>query len=752
MSDLSAEAVLLRRKLLAERGYRPVPVDGDGNPLGAAWRAEALQDPPRATVTPVDPNAPYTGLLLGAEGDVEALIAVDLVDGDAVTAAVIAALDKRIGRTPCRLRIGDPGSESDTGFMLLYRSRGSTAWGRDDGIRSSGVLFDRGEKDARWPDRRPEDVAFADLPLLDNEAWQAIAAGVGAALGGKDLFDELDIEDVPAADEPPKERGFGPRLVHRGPPPEEPPPSDEPPDGPLPPRPTITVKSGKRHIAADKGLRALYGANVPFYNRAGQLVRVEPSPARDAAGNLLSIPAIRAVPLTALGRALGQVAIWQRLNRKGEPYQVDPPNPVVEMIAGMADRWKFPPIAGLVRTPTLRSDLSLLDRPGYDPATGLYAVFGELNVPRIAARPSRQEAEAALKLLLGALDGFPFVSDRDRAAAVAGLLTAMFRPAFDAAPMFVISSPLPGTGKSYLADCIAAVATGDRAAVIAVAPREEETEKRLIGAALLGNPIIVLDNVRRLLEGDFLCQVTERPLLQLRPLGTSDVRQIRNVFTTFATGNNVVTAADMTRRSLGVAMDANCERPELREFDGDPRQEILKHRGSYIAACLRIVRYYIGAGRPNLRPRLASYELWSDLVRSPLAHLGLPDPVETQRALAADDPVVQHRRAIFAAWDEAVARQLVPLHERGLRVRELVELANADGNSDLLEALRDVAEGQHGNAGRLDHGRLGRWLWWAEDTIAGDRKLVCDRSDPSRPRWRLDPVIPAIEVTGPDLG
>jgi hypothetical protein len=476
MSDLS-ESILLRRKLLAERGYRPVPVDREGNPFGAVWRAEALQDPPRATLIPVDPNAPYTGLLLGADGvEAEALIAVGLdldpekresfqgvaagglepglEDREAIFTAVIAALDKRIGRSPVRRQRGGE-------LAVLYRSRKSKAWAWVD-VQASGLFIVDGEGDD-WPDRRPEDVAFADLPFLDNDAWmEACAAGVGALHEDEELLGELDIEDVPEAGEPPEQqqRGFGRREPPPGLPP---PPTGEPPDGPPPPPPKITVKSGKRHIAADKGLQALYDARVPFYNRSGELVRIELAPAKDAAGETMMVPAIRPVPLPALGRALGQTAYWFRLNPQGIPYRVDPPNPVVEMVAGMADRWKFPPLAGIARTPTLRRDLSLLVEPGYDPATALFAAFDHgLRMPRIiAARPSRRQAEDALALLLDVVSGFPFVSDRDRAAAVAAMLTAMVRPAFDATPMFVISSPLPGTGKSYLADCIAAMATGD---------------------------------------------------------------------------------------------------------------------------------------------------------------------------------------------------------------------------------------------------------------------------------------------------
>src|SRR4029077_21231974 len=81
MLDFSPEAVLVRRKLYVERGYRPVPVDRTGNPVVPVWREQALEDPPRSTVAPVDRNSPVTALLAGE------LIAVEVAseDPDAVS-------------------------------------------------------------------------------------------------------------------------------------------------------------------------------------------------------------------------------------------------------------------------------------------------------------------------------------------------------------------------------------------------------------------------------------------------------------------------------------------------------------------------------------------------------------------------------------------------------------------------------------------------------------------------------------------
>ncbi len=95
-------------------------------------------------------------------------------------------------------------------------------------------------------------------------------------------------------------------------------------------------------------------------------------------------------------------------------------------------------------------------------------------------------------------------------------------------------------------------------------------EKRLVGAALGQHPIIALDNLSELLVGDFLCQVTERPVMQLRQLGKSPLIRIPNSFTTFANGNNLRVGADVVRRTILCEINANMERPWERKFTTDP--------------------------------------------------------------------------------------------------------------------------------------------------------------------------------------
>src|SRR4029079_3845618 len=117
--------------------------------------------------------------------------------------------------------------------------------------------------------------------------------------------------------------------------------------------------------------------------------------------------------------------------------------------------------------------------------------------------------------------------------------------------------------------------------------------------------------------------------------------RIVNRTTLFATGNNIRLVGDMTRRSITSSLDAQLERPEVRRFKADPLKQVLATRGLYVAAVLTIVRAYIMAGQPNRLLPLASFEDWSDKVRSALVWLGEADPIDTIALARAEDPELQ---------------------------------------------------------------------------------------------------------------
>ena len=286
--------------------------------------------------------------------------------------------------------------------------------------------------------------------------------------------------------------------------------------------------------------------------------------------------------------------------------------------------------------PTLRPDGTVLSDPGYDPTTKLwYAPAEDRRLPPI--RATREAAEASLALFKDLLSEFPFVTDLDRAVALAALMTPVLRGACDVTPLLLILATTPGSGKSYLADIASTIVRAQKCPVITAA-RGEEAKKRLGALILEGVQIISLDNCIYDLGGAMLCQIVERPLIRTRILGKSETLECEWRGTLFANGNNIGVMGDMTRRTIECNLDPRMERPEPPEFSFDPIERVMANRGAYVAAALTIALAYRETGKRAACDPIASYGQWSRVVREPLIWLGEDDPVRSMERTRDMDP------------------------------------------------------------------------------------------------------------------
>ena len=173
----------------------------------------------------------------------------------------------------------------------------------------------------------------------------------------------------------------------------------------------------------------------------------------------------------------------------------------------------------------------------------------------IPEHPTEEQARAALEMLADLFAEFSFKDKQlDRSVALSGLLTALVRGALPTAPVLLVHADTPGTGKSYLIDLIATIATGRLCPVITASKSAEETEKRIGSVLLSGTPIVSLDNGTHDLGGELLCQLTERPVVKIRILGRSEMPDCECRTAVYATGNNITFKGDMVRRGISSAI------------------------------------------------------------------------------------------------------------------------------------------------------------------------------------------------------
>ena len=302
-----------------------------------------------------------------------------------------------------------------------------------------------------------------------------------------------------------------------------------------------TIKFNPRiSLLTTETQQMLIDAKVPFYQRGGELVRPIIRTVKAAHGQPTETAQLKPITSVYMRDTMCRHAHWLRFNVKsGEWVPAKAPMDVAGTLLARDGVWKFPEILGVIACPTMRPDGSLLVKQGYDPATRLLLVEPPL-MPPIPNHPTRDDALRALALLEDLLCESPFVDEASKSVALSGLITPVVRGAMPVVPMHAASAPTAGTGKSFLWDLVAAISIGQRRIPVIAAGNEEETEKRLGGILLTGQPLISIDNVNRDLKGEFLAQAIEQQFLDLRPLGASKIVRVEAGSTTiFCTGNNI---------------------------------------------------------------------------------------------------------------------------------------------------------------------------------------------------------------------
>lgn len=467
-----------------------------------------------------------------------------------------------------------------------------------------------------------------------------------------------------------------------------------------PAMPQIEISGGSLSRAAIEGEAALIKAGLPVFRRGQTLVRPVIEEVDATHGRRTNVVHLTEVTPPYLQALLCQSAEFHRLDPRGDAVQIDPPKDMANLILAKYGDWQFRPITGVLSTPTMRPDGSLLIEPGYDAKTSLY-LMNPPSMKAVRQDPDREHALNALRFLSKLFCEFPF-ADKGASLSVAlsEVITLVNRAAFRNAPMHSTTAPTAGTGKSYVHDVSSAIALGHPCPVIAAGRTDEETEKRIGAALMAGQSIICLDNCTTELGGDALCQAIERPVVEIRILGQSKLVRIETYATFLASGNNLRIRGDATRRTLMAVLDANMERPELRRFRNDPVATVLSNRGEYIRAALTVARAYFVAGRPNLAPRLVSFEGWSDTVRSALIWLGQEDPVATMEIARREDPELQALRAFYAAIRD----------EFGTGPQNSITASEMIAKATVTPVFNDVLLAIVGHNNHVDGRNLGKWL------------------------------------------
>lgn len=440
-------------------------------------------------------------------------------------------------------------------------------------------------------------------------------------------------------------------------------------------KPIIKWIDGELPRIVDEAEHALLAdRDIHIYQRGPMLVRVVHRQAlsvrnfKRPAGSLGIVPVDRPHLVELMTRA----SHFERFDKRNEAWRaINCPEQVATTYMSRGGHWKVPPLMATISAPTLRPDGTLLQIPGYDRPMATWFDPGDVEFPNIREAPDEDDALAALCTLRDVFKEFPFVGEDDTNATVCGrtctldesvflsmLLAGGIRRSLDAAPLLGITAPDMQSGKSLLGSAISMIWQGVDPTVMRLPDTDEEAAKAALAFLLEGDACVMIDNIERPLEGDWLCVILTNPEYSGRLLGRTEVIKVPTSTLLIATGNHLTLQNDLRTRALLCRIDAKVANPGARTFARDLNEWLPRHRPELVAAALTIMRAWLAqpdAERAYMKtewglPSWSRFERWSTMCREPLVWLGCPDPLLSLKLLEQADPKRIQLVQLLTGW------------------------------------------------------------------------------------------------------
>lgn len=417
----------------------------------------------------------------------------------------------------------------------------------------------------------------------------------------------------------------------------------------------------------------------------------------------------------------------------------DCPDKVAARLMAARGSWNLPKVSGVVTFPVMRPDGSVIEKPGFDDATGLL-YLSDSNSRPIPQPLDRTGLVEALNRIWEPFAQFPFDSDTSRGVFMAALLTTVCRATLPTAPAYLIRAYTPGTGKTLLSECLMLLTGAPVKAMPLPEGNSEEIGKRLFSVLLTGRAGAVLDNLTGVIDSADLCVFLTSAEPENRILGQSEIKSALNRVLWVLNGNNVSAGGDTFRRILPVTLDANCESPETRAFTFNPRNLVRDRLDAMRADLLSVLLTYQWQGAPIVGAgALGSFDDWERIVRQCVCWLiregvtpaPMADPASVLELSKAEDPHHQQHADILAAWFDRYGNSVVQVRDI---VKAIDDIYTPDAFTDII---KEISPPRGGFTGRYFAG----WLRRHKGRVVNGLRL--DPGDTSRkePGWRVTCVL-----------
>ncbi|MBU1676220.1 hypothetical protein KKA85_10615 [bacterium] len=430
---------------------------------------------------------------------------------------------------------------------------------------------------------------------------------------------------------------------------------------------------------------------------------------------------------------LVRAAYWYTVVRGGEQDAKPPKDLARDILSFPHD--DLPRLDSVATTPVFDAAGRLIATSGYHPCAKIWMhLGGDIKNLQVPDKPSRAQIEKAVDLIREhLLYDFPFAAESDEAHAIAAvLLLFVRRMILGPTPIHLIEAPVPGSGKSLLADLIAILVTGRASEATTITRNEDESRKKLTAILSRGRSIVTIDNVQGGLESSQLASAITTDTWSDRILGKTQMVEFPNRAVWLVTGNNPKLTMEIARRCVRIRLEPQQERPWEREgFRHDPiRTWALERRPALVRAALVIIQGWVAAGRPMGTKTLGSFESWASVIGGILQFAGVRDFLaDTQEFYETADSDGADWRAFATAWWDVHG-------DRPVSIGTLLQLAV---DRDLIP-FAIASKSEHGQKVRL-----GKALNEIRDRRIGDVRVICTTDTHSKTKmYRLAQAAPQL--------
>jgi putative DNA primase/helicase len=400
---------------------------------------------------------------------------------------------------------------------------------------------------------------------------------------------------------------------------------------------------------------------------------------------------------------------WMRKGKNGT-YRARPSRDFIsDYLTQMWGQYGARPLRSIVRVPRIDDRGEIRFDSGYDPQTGLF--HDKSPTFDVLPNPSLNDARAAAEMLLHPFSKYKFDDPvAGQALLLAAIFTAIERPFLPVAPMFVIRSSMPGTGKGKIVRSLVRLAFDTEPVAITWGGNSEEFEKRLAALLLRTPGVLSIDNANGMqIKGDLLESIITEGCADIRPLGHSKIVKVRNRSLITLTGNNPLITGDMARRALPIEVLPQSPDPERDHYPFDPAEVTQRRRTDFLMAAFTAMRAFRLAGMPRQTlPAVGSFNDWSRKVRNLVYWLTGYDVSEAFHQNKAEDPRRRGDASLLAALHQHFgakpfkAADPITVHKRVTdQRRSPLPLPDPTPTEQALhEAIEDVLGSREANAAK----------------------------------------------------